>query len=114
MTQPETNAQRAATLINRHFPPQSVFASAFYGWAGTPWRPGDTDVYLLRCWAEGDILHIETTKPYGEEGLLLLSIHHPSSQITVDERRLVIGAASKVVLQGEEHSPREGFAFETK
>jgi hypothetical protein len=113
MGQAETTAQITAARINESFSPGGSFASAFYGWAGTPWRPGDTDVSLIRCWAEGDVLCIETSLPYQEEGSMQLRIYHPSGAIIVTKQRLSIESASKVVLNGVESLPREGLAFET-
>lgn len=111
------SAQGIAARINQKFKPGDRFASAFYGWAGTPWRPGDTDVAFKRCWAKGDVVYIETTQPYQDMSTtLLIVIHAPSGVIEVGDG-LRIERAKRVVVDGQGGMPPadgEGYAFETR
>ena len=107
-----TIAQTIAARLNAKHSPGDHFANAYYGWAGTPWRPADTSVTFKRCWAEDEVLYIETCAPYEDlESSYLVSIHRPRGAISL-EGGVTIELADKVVVGGKEGLPRQGPAFE--
>ena len=112
------SARSIADEINRRFKYGDTFAGAYYSWAGTPWRPADTTVLFKRCWAEGNVLYIETAEPYAPMDpptSLLVTIHDPAGFGDIEDgfevkraTRVVIG--DSVGLPGE----RAGAAFSTR
>lgn len=100
--------QQIAHEINSQFKRGDEFAGLFYGWVGSPWRPGDTYVAFKRCWAEGDVLCIETTQPYEDlSSSLQLRIHAPAGRIETGPR-VYIEQAARIEVDGTTRLPLPG------